>query len=126
MPINLERAEGIGFEEERPPSYKYGTFTVLNKNKTPYFGSSLLEKGFYKCPVCREHSLKQILEWRCGKCQSKVIHWKCYTEEKEEKHIFYDLFIKNFEESVEKWRRAKTHSVEENKRTQGDQGKSNI
>lgn len=118
MPINLERAENIGNEKDYYHSIKYGTFTVLNKNKVPFYGSSLLEKGFYKCPFCRDLSIKQIIEWRCEKCDSKVIYWKCYTEEKEDKHIFYELFIKNFEDSIEYM--IKAQKAKKDSRKRGD------
>lgn len=121
MPIDLKRANRIGEEEEKDFSSPYGVFTVLNSNKVPFFGSSLLEKGFYKCPFCRDLSLKQIIEWRCQKCSSKVIYWKCYKKDEEEKHLFYDKFIENFEETTKRWAKAKKYSRKRDEKICGNE-----
>ena len=108
MPINLDRAEKLeskpSYEEPKKEDQKdwtpYGEIEILTINKVPFSGVSFEKKGFFECPFCREYTLKRILEWRCSNngygCESKVIKWKCYVTEKEERHEFYDIYIKNF------------------------------
>ena len=104
MPINLDRAEQIG-EENAPPAPKsdllFGNTEVLNINKVPFSGVSFIKDGFYQCPFCRRSAIKQILDYRCLKCESKVISWKCYVTYKEEKHQQYDNYIARFYEANE-------------------------
>ena len=110
MPINLSRAEQIGDaeqigEENKTPAPKsdllFGQIEVLNINKIPFDGISFLRKGFYQCPFCRRSAIKQIIDYRCHKCESKVISWKCYVTHKEEKHQQYDNYISRFYEAAE-------------------------
>ena len=108
MPINLDRAEKLeskpSYEEPKKEDQKdwtpYGEIEILTINKVPFSGVSFESKGFFECPFCREYTIKRILEWRCSNngygCESKVIIWKCYVTEKEERHEFYDIYIKNF------------------------------
>ena len=103
MPINLNRAEMIGSEESNttPKSnLLFGNIEVLSLHKRPFAGVSFLrEDGYYQCPFCRKSSIKQILDYRCVACQSKVIYWKCYVTKKEEKHVLYDNYIARFHEA---------------------------
>ena len=107
MPINLDRAEKIGndFSEQSPikldPNFKFADIEVLTINKVPLNKLSFIKEDHYECPTCGESSLKMILDYRCTKCRSKVIKWKCYADAKEEKHIYYDGYIKRFYEAVE-------------------------
>tara|TARA_B100000749_G_C18179008_1_gene363057 strand:+ start:163 stop:570 length:408 start_codon:yes stop_codon:yes gene_type:complete len=104
MPINLDRAEQIG-EENKTPAFKsdllLSQIEVLTINKIPFNGVSFLRDGFYQCPFCRRSAIKQILDYRCHKCESKVIAWQCYTTKKEEKHQLYDSYISRFYESCD-------------------------
>ena len=107
MPINLDRAEKIGNDfSEQPsikldPNYKFADIEVLTINKVPLTKLSFIKDDHYECPTCGDSSLKMILDYRCTKCRSRVIKWKCYTEEKEEKHIYYDGYMERFYEAVE-------------------------
>jgi predicted RNA-binding Zn-ribbon protein involved in translation (DUF1610 family) len=107
MPINLDRAEKIGNDfVEQPsikldPNFKFADIEVLTINKVPLNKLSFIKEDHYECPTCGESSLKMILDYRCTKCRSKVIKWKCYADAKEEKHIYYDGYIKRFYEAVE-------------------------
>ena len=106
--INLDRLEKLesktSYSEPKKEDQKdwnpYGEIEVLTKNKVPFSGVSFERKGFFECPFCRKYTIKRILEWRCSNnghgCESKVIKWKCYITEKEERHEFYDTYIKNF------------------------------
>ena len=104
MPINLDRAEQIG-EENKTPAFKsdllLSQIEVLTINKIPFNGVSFLRDGFYQCPFCRRSAIKQILDYRCHKCESKVIAWQCYATKKEEKHQLYDSYISRFYESCD-------------------------
>ena len=104
MPINLDRAEQIG-EENKPSSPKsdllFGNTEVLTINKVPFSGTSFIKDGFYQCPFCRRSAIKQILDYRCHKCESRVIAWQCYATKKEEKHQLYDSYISRFYESCD-------------------------
>ena len=109
MPINLDRAELIGenFETSAPKSdlpksdLLFGQIEVLSNNKIPLAGVSFLRDGFYQCPFCRRSTMKQVIDYRCVKCDSKVIAWKCYVTKKEEKHQLYDSYITRFYEATE-------------------------
>ena len=107
MPINLDRAEKIGsdFSEQSSikldPNFKFADIEVLTINKVPLNKLSFIKEDHYECPTCGESSLKMILDYRCTKCRSKVIKWKCYAGAQEEKHIYYDGYIKRFYEAVE-------------------------
>ena len=104
MAINLDRAEQIG-EENKPSSPKsdllFGNTEVLTINKVPFSGISFIKDGFYQCPFCRRSAIKQILDYRCHKCESRVIAWQCYATKKEEKHQLYDSYISRFYESCD-------------------------
>ena len=104
MAINLDRAEQIG-EEHKTPAPKndllFGNTEVLTINKVPFSGTSFIKDGFYQCPFCRRSAIKQILDYRCHKCESKVIAWQCYATKKEEKHQLYDSYISRFYESCD-------------------------
>ena len=109
MPINLSRAEQIGDaeqigEENKTPAPKsdllFGQIEVLNINKIPFDGISFLRKGFYQCPFCRRSAIKQIIDYRCHKCESRVISWKCYVTKEEDKHQLYDSYIARFNEAT--------------------------
>ena len=124
MPINLNRAEKIGGDYE-PPAPKsdllYGQTEVLSINKIPFDGVSFLRNGYYQCPFCRRSAIKQILEYRCLKCGSRVIAWKCYVTEKEEKHVLYDGYITRFHEATEaKMKMLKTKYKKEGKKWFGE------
>ena len=107
MPINLDRAEKIGndFNKQSPikldPNFKFADIEVLTIHKIPINKLSFIKDDHYECPICGDSSLKMILDYRCTKCRSKVIKWKCYADAKEEKHIYYDGYIKRFYEAVE-------------------------
>tara|TARA_Y100000296_G_scaffold85352_1_gene121062 strand:- start:1038 stop:1421 length:384 start_codon:yes stop_codon:yes gene_type:complete len=106
MPINLNRAEKIGndFSVHSPvkldPNYKFADIEVLTINKVPMNKVSFIKDDHYECPTCGDFSIKMILDYRCIECRSKVIKWKCYTDEKEVKHIYYDSYIERFYEAV--------------------------
>ena len=104
MAINLDRAEQIG-EENKTSSPKsnllFGNTEVLTINKMPFSGTSFIKDGFYQCPFCRRSAIKQILDYRCHKCESRVIAWQCYATKKEEKHQLYDSYISRFYESCD-------------------------
>ena len=106
MPIDLSRAEKIGSEVvKEPPKPEsdlfFGNIEVLTVNKVPFNGISFLRDGFYQCPFCRRSAIKQILDYRCHKCESRVIAWHCYTTKTEEKHVLYDSYISRFHECCE-------------------------
>ena len=102
--LNLDRAEQIG-EENTTSSPKsnllFGNTEVLTINKVPFSGTSFIKDGFYQCPFCRRSAIKQILDYRCHKCESRVIAWQCYATKKEEKHQLYDSYISRFYESCD-------------------------
>ena len=102
--LNLDRAEQIG-EENKTSSPKsnllFGNTEVLTINKVPFSGTSFIKDGFYQCPFCRRSAIKQILDYRCHKCESRVIAWQCYATKKEEKHQLYDSYISRFYESCD-------------------------
>ena len=102
--LSLDRAEKIGGDYEHPAPQSnllFGNTEVLNINKVPFSGVSFIKDGFYQCPFCRRSAIKQILDYRCLKCESKVISWKCYVTYKEEKHQQYDNYIARFYEANE-------------------------
>ena len=103
--LNLDRAEQIGEEHkttERKSRLLFCQMEVLTINKVPFDGVSFQgSDGFYQCPACRKNTIKQILDYRCHKCESKVISWKCYVTHKEEKHQQYDNYIARFYEAAE-------------------------
>ena len=105
MPIDLNRAEKIGGQEvdNAPPKSNllFGNIEVLTINKVPFNGISFIKDGFYQCPFCRRSAIKQILDYRCHKCESRVIAWQCYATKTEEKHVLYDSYISRFHESCE-------------------------
>ena len=104
MAINLDRAEQIG-EENKTSSPKsnllFGNTEVLTINKVPFSGTSFIKDGFYQCPFCRRSAIKQILDYRCHKCESRVIAWQCYATKREEKHQMYDSYISRFYEACD-------------------------
>ena len=105
MPINLNRAEQIGEENKTDPpeppesNLLFGSTEVLSINKVPFSGVSFIKDEFYQCPFCRRHAIKQILDYRCLNCESKVIAWQCYATKREEKHEMYDDYISRFYEA---------------------------
>ena len=124
MPINLDRAEQIG-EENKTSAPKsnllFGQTEVLNVNKIPFDGVSFLQDGFYQCPFCRRSAIKQIVDYRCLKCGSRVIRWKCYATKKQDKHILYDSYIAGFYTDTEaKMNYLKKKSEEEGKEWTGE------
>ena len=125
MPIDLSRAEQIG-EENKTPALKsdllFSQIEVLTINKVPFDGVSFLRDGFYQCPFCRCSAIKQILDYRCHKCESKVIAWKCYVTKKEEKHQQYDNYIAGFYEASE----ARTTMLKEKYKKEGKEWPSGL
>jgi DNA-directed RNA polymerase subunit RPC12/RpoP len=126
MPINLDRAEQIG-EENKTSAPKsnllFCQMEVLTINKMPFNGVSFQGKDkFYKCPFCRKNAIKQILDYRCHNCQSKVIHWKCYVTKKEERHQQYDNYIAGFYEASE----AKVKMIKEKYKKEGKEWSSGL
>ena len=104
MPIDLSRAEKIGSEvAKKPPKSDllFGHTEVLTINKVRFNGVSFLRDGFYQCPFCRHSAIKQILDYRCHKCESRVIAWECYATKTEEKHQLYDSYISRFHEACD-------------------------
>ena len=103
--LNLDRAEQIGEEHEiaAPKSdLLFGHIEVLSSNKVPFDGVSFQgSDGFYQCPACRKNTIKQVLDYRCHKCESKVIAWQCYATKREEKHQLYDSYISRFYEACD-------------------------
>lgn len=78
MPINLDRAEKIGGGELKPPpptdpNLKFADVEVLTVNKIPLSRLSFIKDGWHVCPTCQSNSLKLIIDYRCVKCDSKVI-----------------------------------------------------
>tara|TARA_B100000749_G_C18057814_1_gene314160 strand:+ start:57 stop:410 length:354 start_codon:yes stop_codon:yes gene_type:complete len=116
VPINFDRADKIGSSEADAPQPigRIGYFEVLNVNKVPFEGVSLSQKGYYECPFCREYAIKQIIDWRCEKCSSKLIKWRCFTEETEQEHEHYDHYIKSFYERVDHWKNKAKKKKEKN------------
>ena len=128
MAINLDRAEQIG-EEHKTPAPKndllFGNTEVLTINKVPFSGTSFIKDGFYQCPFCRRSAIKQILDYRCHKCESRVIAWQCYATKKEEKHQLYDSYISRFYESCDaKTTMLKAKYKKEGKEWPGDKKSS--
>ena len=118
MPINLDRAEQIGEENKtiKPKSdLIFGQTEVLNINKVPFDGVSFLRDGFHQCPFCKCSAIKQIIDYRCLKCGSRVIQWKCYVTKKEDQHILYDNYISSFHIDTE----AKMKYIKEQKKKEG-------
>jgi len=107
MPINLDRAEKIGGDNNYQPSIKidpnlkYGDIEVLTINKVPFNRLSFMKNDHYTCPSCNTNSLKMIINFFCTKCEAKVIKWKCYVDEVEEKHPYYDSYIDRFYEATD-------------------------
>ena len=107
MPINLDRAEKIGDDNHHQssikldPNLKFGDIEVLTVNKIPFNKVSFVKNGHYICPNCQSNSLKMVLNYNCEQCRSRVIKWKCYVDEKEEKHPYYDSYIKRFYEATD-------------------------
>ena len=108
MAINLDRADKIGGNNHYQPSIKldhnlkYANIEVLTVNKIPFNKVSFVKNGHYICPNCQSNSLKMVLNYNCEQCKSRVIKWKCYVDEKEEKHPYYDSYIERFNEDVER------------------------
>ena len=122
--LNLDRAEQIG-EQNKPSSRKsnllFGNTEVLTINKVPFSGTSFIKYWFYQCPFCRRSAIKQILDYRCHKCESKVIAWQCYATKREEKHQLYDSYISRFYEACDaKVTRLKEKYKKEGKEWPGD------
>ena len=108
MPINLDRVDKIGNNNDdyRPsikidPNLKYGDIEVLTINKIPFNKLSFIKNNHYICPNCHANTLKMIVNFYCTKCEAKVIKWKCYADELEEKHPYYDSYSKRFYEATE-------------------------
>ena len=109
MPINLDRAEKIGASKPKEADYEQAPFTgppfgqieKLNIDKVPYDSISTRNKGHFRCPYCKSFTLRQIIDYRCDKCHSRVIAWKCYRTDKSEKHPEYDGYISRFYEATE-------------------------
>ena len=125
MPLDLSRAEKIGGEQEssKPQSdLLFCQLEVLTINKVPFDGVSFQGiDGFYQCPFCRKNAIKQVLDYRCHKCESKVIYWKCYVTKKEEKHQQYDNYIAGFyEDGKAKITMLKAKYKKEGKEWHGD------
>ena len=119
MGIDLGRLEKIG-NQDKPfiaQGMPFGYTEVLTMNKIPFQGTSFLREYFYQCPFFKKSAIKQIIEWRCTSCHSKVIYWKCYLTEEEDKHGYYDLFIKEFYDETER----KMNGLEKNKGDAGDE-----
>ena len=103
MPINLDRAEKIGgggFSSSPPidPNLKFADVEVLTVNKIPLSRLSFIKDGWHVCPTCQSNSLKLIIDYRCVKCDTKVIKWRCSADDTEEKHPSYDIYIERFYE----------------------------
>ena len=128
MAINLDRAEQIGGDYEAPKEKSdllLGNTEVLTINKVPFSGVSFLRDGFHQCPFCRQSAIKQILDYRCHKCESRVIAWQCYTTKTEEKHQMYDGYIARFHESCNaSLERAKAQYKKEGKKWPGEDNDS--
>ena len=107
MAINLDRAEKIGGDNRHQssitldPNLKYGNIEVLTGHKIPFNKVSFIKDNYYVCPNCESHSIKMILDYHCTKCEARVIKWKCYVNEMEEKHPYYDSYIDRFYEATE-------------------------
>ena len=110
MAINLDRSDKIGgnnnYNHYQPsikldPNLKYADIEVLNVHKIPFHKVSFIRDEHYTCPFCHNNSLKMILNYFCNKCKSKVIKWKCYVDEVEEIHPYYDSYINRFYEATE-------------------------
>ena len=129
MAINLDRAEKIGAagktnkEPEQEPftGPPFGQIKILNINKVPYDSISTRRQGHYQCPYCKNFTLRQIIDYRCNKCESRVIAWKCYRTDKEEKHELYDSYISRFYEATEaKMKMLKDKHKKEGKKWPGE------
>ena len=42
------------------------------------------------------------MNYMCIKCKSRVIKWKCFVEEIEEKHEFYDHYMHAFHDATDR------------------------
>tara|TARA_R110000744_G_scaffold44_3_gene190 strand:+ start:272 stop:652 length:381 start_codon:yes stop_codon:yes gene_type:complete len=124
MAINLDRAEKIGGNNHYQPlinldpNLKYGNIEVLTINKVPFNKVSFVKNDHYICPNCRSNSLKMILNYNCEHCKSRVIKWKCYVDEKEEKHPYYDSYISRFYEATD----AKVELIRKKKAREANDG----
>lgn len=91
--INLERANnlGKGYSEE----YKGSKNIEVLKNKDLIYSSMNLGKyikddWYWQCGFCKNHTIKPVIDYRCNKCQSKVI------KVGEEKHMFYNDYVQRY------------------------------
>ena len=104
--INLDRLEQIGKTKPSQPiiddnKEKFAIVEILNINKVPLKKLSFSDENEnYMCPICSKYTLKLIIDYRCVRCSSKVIRWKCYKTYTEDKHIDYERYFKDFEEAV--------------------------
>ena len=124
MPLDLSRAENIG-EDHEPPKPKsdliFGQTEVLNVNKVPFDGVSFLIDGFHQCPFCKRSAIKQIIDYRCLHCGSRVIQWKCYATKEEDQHILYNNYISSFHIDTEaKMNYLKEQQKKESKECRGE------
>ena len=74
-----------------------------------------LRDGFHQCPFCRRSTIKQIIDYRCTNCGSRVIQWKCYATKEEDRHILYDNYISSFHIDTE----AKMKYLKEQQKKEG-------
>ena len=77
---------------------------VLSRNKIPFHTVSCDRDGEYKCPKCKNYSVKLIIDYRCTTpiCNSRVIKYKIFDTEETVRHPYYDSYIKRFNEDVER------------------------
>ena len=132
--IEISRAEKIGGpsktskEPETQPftGEPFGQTEILNINKVPYDSISTRRDGHYQCPFCKKFTLRQIIDYRCNKCESRVIAWKCYRTNEEEKHGLYDSYITGFYEACDaKMKMLKDKHKKEGKKWPGEDTDAN-
>lgn len=110
--INLERANnlGKGYSEE----YKSSKNIEVLKNKDLIYSSMNLGKyikddWYWKCGFCSNYTLKPIIDYRCEKCDSKVI------KVGEDKHTFYYQYVERYK-SIGKLEATANEDDEDSKR----------
>jgi len=92
--LNLDRLDKLG-KEEKVFEYRDAKNIEVLKNKNLIYSSmnlGHLVDGEWKwqCGFCKDFTLIPILDYRCEKCDSKVI------KVGEIKHIFYNNYIKRY------------------------------
>jgi len=80
------------------------TIEALSVHKIPFHTVSCEHNGMYKCPICKNYSMKLVIDYRCeaSLCNSRIIKYKKFNTEETVSHPYYDTYIKRFYEDVER------------------------